>query len=173
MKPLPANATNYMEPQRIKLHDIAISQSLFGRILLYRHLRRRWWAYALPVTMCAALSFLDIRFLLVALMIVFIMVPMALLLVYINHGLDPVNRYNIMRKELSADTNGLTLVMDEDYGLKNPTATLHRNEITHRSTFAHCLLLDLRSARHRFIAIPLTAFAGEQQLRTFLALLNN
>ena len=76
----------------IELQEFCIPQGTFARILLTRHLRRTWWIYAMPVAACAALAFLDVRFLLVALMVVFIMIPMALLLVYINHGLDPVNR---------------------------------------------------------------------------------
>lgn len=168
MKSSAANAVSYMGTQSIKLRDVYITQGTFGHILLYRHLRRKWWAYAAPITLCAAMSFFDIRFLLVALMMIFIMVPMALLLVYINHGLDPVNRYNIMRKELIADTDGLTLVMDEEYGMKNRIATFGLNEIGNHTTCAHCLLLNLRQSRHRFMAIPLATFANEQQLRSFI-----
>ena len=117
----------------------------------------------MPVAACAALAFLDVRFLLVALMVVFIMIPMALLLVYINHGLDPVNRYNIIRKSLTADADRLTMAINEEYGLKNNS----RHRIS-----SHCLLLNLRTARHRFIAIPISSFSDERQLRSFLGYLN-
>lgn len=153
----------------IELQEFSIPQGTFARILLLRHLRRSWWIYAMPVTACAALAFLDVRFLLVALMMVFIMIPMALLLVYINHGLDPVNRYNIMRKSLTADADGLTMEINEEYGLKNRNVAFEWNEIDSRHRIiSHCLLLDLRTDRHRFIAIPISTFTDERQLRSLL-----
>lgn len=157
----------------IELQEFSIPQGTFARILLLRHLHRTWWIYAMPVAACAALAFLDVRFLLVALMVVFIMIPMALLLVYINHGLDPVNRYNIMRKSLTADADKLTMAINEEYGLKNKNVTFNWNEIDSRHRISsHCLLLNLRTARHRFIAIPISSFADERQLRSFLGYLN-
>lgn len=151
----------------------AITGSRFASILMRRHIGRMWWAYALPVAVCLGLAFLDIRFLLIALMLVFVVLPPMLFFVYFNYGLDPLNRYNVMEKTLVADTDGLLLHIDERYGLKNRVIRIKWGDVRGRGVQAGCLLVYLHKRRgNKFIAVPLEAFATEQSLRSFITLLD-
>lgn len=174
MKQLPENANCYtMETLCIETGPFSITGGQFARMLMSWHLRKMWWAYACPVTLCAGASFADIRFLLVALMMVFIMAPMALFFVYINYGFDAVNRYNVLHKRLIANANdGIRLIIDDEYGLKNPVIDFAWNEVERRRTDAGCMVLVLRAVRYRFIAIPLDTFANEKQLRAFIGMVD-
>lgn len=156
--------------QRQEIGEFKITLGIFVRIMLLRHFGRAWWAYAIPVVACAVMSFVDLRFLYVALMVVFILLPMALLFVYISHGLDLVNRYNIMSKTAVADERGITITMDEQYGMKNREVHFGWNEFRSRSVSAGCLIFNFATVRYRFFAIPFTAFVDEEQLSQFLTL---
>ena len=161
-----------METQRFESAPFNISGGKFSKILIMWHLRKWWWTYALPVALCLGLALGDVRFLLVALMMIFIMTPMAIFFVYANYGLDKVNRYNVMQKTLAADPAGITLTIDPKYGLKNPVVTIPWHDISNRQVKSKCLLLNLQGVRHRFIAIPFTAFANKESLQSLITILD-
>lgn len=71
---------------------------------------RYGWTVALPLIACAAIGvFIDTRFLLVALMLLFIVVPMVMSFLYTYYMLTPEARRAITRKEI---------VIDEDNEMK-------------------------------------------------------
>lgn len=61
------------------------------------------------VSLAAMLSFLDIRWLIVALMTLFIIAPMLLLFFYVWHCMKPEARYSIAAESAVLDTKGLTI----------------------------------------------------------------
>ena len=159
-----------MESRIVETESFCISGSHFCRMLALWHFGRLWWAYVLPVVVCAILSFVDIRFLLVALMAVFVIIPIVLLLVYVAYGMDPVNRYNVIKKTLAADGSGITLVIDEEYCMKNPVVKMEWNAIKCRRASGGCVVLCFNLSRSRFLAIPVEAFNDEKDLHSFIKL---
>ena len=159
-----------MGSRTVETGSFCISGSHFCRMLALWHFGRLWWAYVLPVVVCAILSFVDIRFLLVALMAVFVIIPMVLFLVYVAYGMDPVNRYNVMKKTLAADGSGITLIIDEEYGMKNPVVKMEWNAIKSRRASSGCVVLCFNLSRSSFLAIPVEAFKDEQDLQSFIKL---
>lgn len=71
---------------------------------------RYGWTVALPLIACAAIGlFVDMRFLLVAFMLLFIVVPMVMSFLYTYYMLTPEARRAVTRKEI---------VIDEDNEMK-------------------------------------------------------
>ena len=91
--------------------------------------------------------------------------------VYFNYGLDPLNRYNVMEKTLVADEAGLSMLIDEKYGLKNNVVRLSWDDVAGREVQAGCVVIYVHKYRgNRFVAVPLSAFPSEQVLRDFVTL---
>lgn len=74
-----------------------------------------WLWMVLPVAICAILAFwIDIRFVLVAMMVLFIVLPMLLALLYIYYGFSPEARWSVMEKSAVIDADGITLSFTDE-----------------------------------------------------------
>lgn len=74
-----------------------------------------WLWMALPVALCAVLAvWIDVRFVIVALMVLFIVLPMLLALIYFYYGLSPEARWSVMEKSLTIDDNAITLIFTDE-----------------------------------------------------------
>lgn len=64
----------------------------------------------MPLAVCAILAiWIDVRFIIVAMMVLFIIMPMVLALLYFYYGFSPEARWSIMEKTVTLDENGITL----------------------------------------------------------------
>ena len=69
-----------------------------------------WLWMVLPVAGCGVLAvWVDVRFVIVALMVLFVLLPMLLSLLYFYYGFSPEARWSIMDKAVVIDDDGLTL----------------------------------------------------------------
>ena len=69
-----------------------------------------WLWMAMPLAVCAILAiWIDVRFIIVAMMVLFIIMPMVLALLYFYYGFSPEARWSIMEKTVTLDENGITL----------------------------------------------------------------
>jgi hypothetical protein len=70
---------------------------------------------ALPVATCAVLAiWVDVRFVIVAMMALFIVLPMILALLYFYYGLSQEARWSIMEKAVILDDKGITLEFTDE-----------------------------------------------------------
>lgn len=69
------------------------------------------WLWMLaPVAVCGILAvWVDVRFVIVAMMVLFIVLPMVLALLYFHYGLSPEARWSIMEKTVTLNEEGMTL----------------------------------------------------------------
>ena len=69
------------------------------------------WLWMLaPVAVCGILAvWVDVRFVIVAMMVLFIVLPMVLALLYFYYGLSPEARWSIMEKTVTLNEEGVTL----------------------------------------------------------------
>ncbi|MCM1138543.1 MAG: hypothetical protein NC453_08235 [Muribaculum sp.] len=81
-------------------------------ILMGIWIPRYGWAVALPLIVCAAIGLLfDVRFLFIALMLLFIVIPMLMSFLYTYYMLTSEARRAVTRKEVEIDdNNGVKLV---------------------------------------------------------------
>ena len=69
------------------------------------------WLWMLaPVAVCGILAvWVDVRFVIVAMMVLFLVLPMVLALLYFYYGLSPEARWSIMEKTVTLNEEGMTL----------------------------------------------------------------
>ena len=69
------------------------------------------WLWMLaPVAVCGILAvWVDVRFVIVVMMVLFIVLPMVLALLYFYYGLSPEARWSIMEKTVTLNEEGITL----------------------------------------------------------------
>ena len=92
-----------------------VSSGQYMRHLFTMFLADYWLWMAMPLAVCAILAiWIDVRFIIVAMMVLFIIMPMVLALLYFYYGFSPEARWSIMEKTVTLDENGITLDFTDD-----------------------------------------------------------
>ena len=87
-----------------------VTSGQYMRHLFAMFLADYWLWMAMPLAVCAILAiWIDVRFIIVAMMVLFIIMPMLLALLYFYYGFSPEARWSIMEKTVTLDENGITL----------------------------------------------------------------
>lgn len=84
-----------------------LSSSVYVRLLFERFISARWYVLAAVVLPFVALSFVDLRFLYVALMALFIVMPMILAFVYFYYAFSEECVFSIRRGTTSFGDKGI------------------------------------------------------------------
>lgn len=122
------------------------------RQLCYMFLADNWLWMALPVAVCAMLAiFIDVRFVIVAMMVLFIVLPMVLALLFFYYGLSPEARWSIMEKSLDVDENGITLDFTDERMKKH---AILRDDVRSIIEKDDVLILMLNGRRYTCLMIP-------------------
>ena len=78
-------------------------------------LAENWLWLVLPVAVCAVLAiWVDVRFVIVAMMVVLMVLPMLLALLYFYYGFSPEARWSIMEKQVDLTDEGLALTFADE-----------------------------------------------------------
>lgn len=139
----------------------SITSSTYMTILRRTFLGRRWWIMALPVVLCLCLTAIDTRFAYVALIVAMAMVMLAMPLVF-YYGLTQESRWSILEKTVTLTDDGIRLDFLSD---KMESHDIPWGSIASTSAYCNCLIVRLKKNRYTFLAIPLTAFDSEAELR--------
>ncbi len=149
-----------------------VSPSIYMRTLMAMWIKRNWWAIALPVAACIALALtVDVKFVYVALMMVFVVIPPIMMIVYFYHALSPESRMSILLHKLTLDDNGITVTyepIDEDTPAPRP-ATLAWSEIKCVTYSRNAMVYRLTSGRYSILYLPYASFASKEGLRQWSA----
>ncbi len=87
-----------------------VTSATYMRHLCSLFLADNWLWMVLPVAVCAMLAlWVDVRFVIVAMMVLFIILPMVLALLYFYYGLSPEARWSIMEKTVTLSDEGLVM----------------------------------------------------------------
>ena len=75
------------------IENCSVTSGRYMRHLCTMFLADNWLWMVLPVAICGTLAiFIDVRFIIVAMMVLFIMLPMVLALLYFYYGFSPEAR---------------------------------------------------------------------------------
>lgn len=97
------------------IENCSISSGVYMRHLCALFLADNWLWMVLPVAVCAVLAiWIDVRFVIVALMVLFIILPMVLALLYFYYGFSPEAQWSIMGKSVTIDDEALTLCFTDE-----------------------------------------------------------
>ena len=176
------------EPVHIDENSISIGQYL--RYAMSAYMRVWWWAYALPLLSCLALSVMNVNFLFVAVVLLFLVFIMLLFIVVVYYGIVPESRFSTMVKDMELRDDGVFLKLkkrvekenapessdgnEEDIPLYEIEETIIPwNDFTKIVPKDECMLLMFVRPRYSFLAIPYSAFEDEQHMRDALTVLRS
>ena len=128
-----------------------------------------WLWMVLPVAVCGILAiFIDVRFVIVAMMVLFIVLPMVLALLFFYYGLSPEARWSIMEKSVHIDENAITLDFTDERMKKH---VIHRDDVRYIIEKDDVLMLMLNGKRYTCLMLPASVVNPNvtQILRKFVA----
>ena len=137
------------------------------RQLCLMFLADNWLWMVLPIAICAILAFfVDVRFIIVAMMILFIVMPMVLALLYFYYGFSPEARWSIMEKKLTIGNEGITLTFTDERMKKH---AIGWNDVLHIIEKDNVLLFMLKGKRYTCLMLPASIVNPDvtQALRQF------
>lgn len=128
-----------------------------------------WLWMVLPVAVCGILAiFIDVRFVIVALMVLFIILPMVLALLFFYYGLSPEARWSIMEKCVHIDEKAITLDFTDERMKKH---VIQRDDVRYIIEKDDVLMLMLNGKRYTCLMLPASVINPNvtQMLRKFVA----
>ena len=148
----------------------SIDSGTYAGILIRLYLKRMWWAYALPAVCFLLIGARDIRFLLLALIYVFLVTPMVMAFAFTFYGLVKESRYSILRHRIGFDMREIHVIYvdADDCKIGEDKIGWEGVKLIH-PTSKH-LIVMLSAGQFRFIAIPYTAFTGKDEMLSFINL---
>ena len=126
-----------------------------------------WLFMVAPVALCAVFAvWLDVRFIIVAMMLLLMVIPLLLAMLYFYYGLSPEARWSIMEKDVTIDSEGLTLSFADERMKKHVIGWDDVRNIIEKDD---ALLLMLKGRRYTCLMLPTSAIDPDvaQALRQF------
>ena len=139
---------------RLESHKITSAEYLK---ILYGHIVEDYWFL---IALVALTMIVDIRWLIVTLMCVFVVVPMIMSYLYIWHAMKPLVRLSILPKSVVIDDLAITIEPADEVRLSQlvlPFTDFSRYRITDKY-----LLLTFSQSKYLFFVVPLTVFKPGQ-----------
>ena len=141
----------------------------YMRHLCSMFLADNWLWMVSPVAVFAVLAFwLDVRFVIVALMVLVAVIPMILALLYFYYGFSPEALWSIMEKTVSIDGTGLTVAFTDERMKKH---VIRGDDVRDIFVNDDVVVLMLRGKRYTCLMLPASVVDPDvaQALRQFAA----
>ena len=150
---------------RFTIENCKVTSGDYVKRLFSAYMSRHWWWFVLPVLILLGLSIVNIKFIIVALMVLFIIIPMALSLIYFNYALTDEARLSITEKELKVTDEGISIKSLND---SEQEYFLYWKEFYGYEIGGWGIALQ-HKGWYRFLMIPATAFNDEKQRTACIA----
>ncbi len=129
-----------------------VTAGSYMRELCLMFLADNWLWLVLPVAVCAVLAiWVDVRFAIVAMMVLFIVLPMVLALLYFYYGLSQEARWSIMDKSVTIGDAGITLEFTDE---RMKTHVIPRDNVRHIIEKDDVVMLMLDGKRYTCLMLP-------------------
>ena len=139
----------------MSVENCRVTSGCYMRHLCLMFLADNWLWMILPVALCAAMAFfIDVRWVIVAMMVLFIVLPMVLALLYFYYGLSPEARWSIMEKTAVIDDNSITLSFADERMKKH---VIPKEDVLQIIVKDDILMLMLRGKRYTCLMFPASA----------------
>lgn len=155
------------ENKTMTIDNCSVSAGFYMRHLGALFLADNWFYMLAPLALCAVLAvWIDVRFVIVAMMVLFMVIPLLLVMLYFYYGLSPEARWSIMEKEISIDNQCLTLSFVDERMKKH---VIRRDDVRHIIEKDDAFLFMLRGKRYTCLMLPISAVNPDvaQALRQF------
>lgn len=129
---------------------------------------RWWWTIILPIVVFLILAgTIDIVYAFVALIMLFIIVPMVMSFLYFYYALTPESIMAMRNKRLSIiKDDGITVIYEPDDDSSRPRfppVKIKWDELSGIEYRTHDIILHLKGSRYRFIIIPFDAIGDNER----------
>lgn len=161
-----------------------IAPSAYAGHVIRMWLRDNWWIGALPASASIIVgAAIDLRFLFVAVILVFLIAPLIMSTVYYYHALSPEASMSILPHRIIFGEKSLTIKYerepsDEDAPSEEtetppeskvrPDDTIPLNDIKKASRHGSDILINLTGGKYRILVIPINAIPREFSLSYFM-----
>ncbi|MDE5749940.1 MAG: hypothetical protein K2H87_04135 [Duncaniella sp.] len=139
----------------------AVTSAEYIREALSLWIARWWWVLPLPLIPFLVLGFWlgDVRWFMVALMVVFIIIPMGLSLVYFDCLLSPEVRLSLLPKRVAVSTDGLRVTYQPEKAdaEPRPAELIPASEVSATLFRPRFLVYRLRRRGSAMLLIPYKA----------------
>lgn len=128
-----------------------------------------WLWLVAPLAVCGVLAYwIDVRFIIVAMMLLFVVLPMVLALIYYYYGLSPEACWSIMEKTVTLDEKGITLEFTDE---RMKTHVIPWEDVRYTIETGDVVMLMLKGKRYRCLMLPASVVDPDvaQALRQFVA----
>ena len=149
--------------------ECSITAGCYMRKLCTLFLADNWLWMVAPVAVCAVLAvWIDVRFVIVALMVLFVVLPMILSLLYFYYGFSPEARWSIMEKTADVSPQGLTLIFADERMKKH---AIRWDDVRYIIEKDDVVMLMLKGKRYTCLMFPASVVNPDvaQALRQFTA----
>ena len=149
------------------IQNCNVSSSAYMRHLCAMFMADNWLWMVAPVALCAMLAiWIDVRFVIVAMMVLFIVLPMVLALLYFYYGLSPEAQWSIMEKTAVLNDPGITLSFTDE---RMKTHVIGWDDVRDIIEKDDALLLMLSGKRYTCLMLPASVVDPDvtQALRQF------
>ena len=147
----------------------SVSSGTYMRHLCAMFLADNWLWMVAPVALCGVLAlWIDVRFVIVALMVLFIALPMVLALLFFYYGLSPEARWSIMEKTVEIGDGGMSLAFTDE---RMKTHVIPWDDVRSIIEKDDVLMLMLRGKRYTCLMLPTSVVNPDvtQAFRQFTA----
>ena len=151
------------------IEPCSVSSGTYMRHLCAMFLADNWLWMVAPLALCAVFAvWIDVRFIIVAMMVLFIVLPMVLALLYFYYGLSPEARWSIMDKTATIDDEGLTLDFSDERMKKH---AIGWDDVRYIIEKDDVVLLMLGGRRYTCLMLPASVVDPDvaQRLRQLVA----
>lgn len=158
-----------VEAGTFEIEACQVASGTYMRHLSVMFFTDSWLWMVAPVAVCAVFAiWIDVRFLIVALMVLFFVLPMILTLLYFYYGFSPEARWSIMEKAVTVDDKGMTLAFTDERMKKH---VIGWDDVRSIIEEKDAWLLMLKGKRYTCLMLPASVINPDvaQALRQFAA----
>ncbi len=151
------------------IENCSVTAGTYMRHLCMMFLADNWLWMVAPIAVCAVLAvWIDVRFVIVALMVLFVVMPMLLALLYFYYGFSPEARWSIMEKSATVDGQSITLHFTDE---RMKTHVIQWGDVRTIIEKDDALLLMLKGKRYTCLMLPMSVINPDvtKALRQFAA----
>lgn len=147
-----------------------VSPSSYALHLMRMWTRAHWWLVTVPPAIALSLAItVDWKFLFVAVILVFIVIPHIMVTVYYYHALSPESAMSILPHKIAFEADALRIIYepaeipdnpDNMENTENRTSTQRNDDIIPRdsikavTTYKSDYILHLSAGKYRILVIP-------------------
>lgn len=152
------------------MEECKVTAGAYMRRLCGMFVAENWLWMVLPLAVCAVLAiWVDVRFIIVGLMVLFIVLPMVLALLYFYYGFSPEAQWSIMEKRVDIGDEGLTLTFTDERMKKHVIPRDYVRDIIEKDDV--WMLMLGGGKRYTCLMLPTSTIDPDvaQRLRQFVA----